>query len=159
MKILSIVKLIVAILICQLAGFIGSIFTTPSIPTWYAGLQKPTFSPPNWLFFPVWTILFILMGISLYLVWNKLAKNKEAKKSLVVFGVQLTLNILWSILFFGLKSPLYAFVEIIALWLAIAFTVFKFYRISKNAGLLLIPYILWVTFAAFLNFNIWILNP
>jgi len=159
MKIGNIAKLIVAILICELAGIVGSVFTMPSIPAWYASLQKPGFSPPNWLFAPVWTTLFALMGVSLYLIWNKISKNKQAKKALVVFAVQLILNILWSVLFFGLRSPFYAFIEIVVLWIAIALTIFKFYKISKNAGLLLIPYLLWVTFATILNGYIWILNP
>ena len=159
MKIRKIVKIIIAILVCQLAGVIGSIFTMSSIPTWYATLQKPSFSPPNWLFGPVWTTLFTLMGISLYLVWDRISRSKETKKPLVIFGVQLVLNIFWSVLFFGLKSSFYAFIEIIILWLAIAFNIFKFYKISKNAGLLLIPYLLWVTVATILNFYIWMLNP
>jgi len=159
MKIGNLTKLIVAILICEFAGIIGSVFTTPSISTWYASLNKPSFSPPNWIFFPVWTTLFLMMGISLYLVWNKMPKNKDAKKSLMVFGSQLALNVLWSVLFFGLRSPFYGLVEIIFLWLAIALTILKFYRISKNAGFLLVPYILWVTFATFLNYSVWILNP
>jgi tryptophan-rich sensory protein len=159
MKIRKIVKIIIAILVCQLAGVIGSIFTMSSIPTWYATLQKPSFSPPNWLFGPVWTTLFTLMGISLYLVWDRTSRSKETKKPLVIFGVQLVLNIFWSVLFFGLKSPFYSFIEIIILWLAIAFNIFKFYKISKNAGLLLIPYLLWVTVATILNFYIWMLNP
>jgi tryptophan-rich sensory protein len=155
---MKIVKLIVAIVICQLAGVIGSIFTVSSIPTWYASLQKPAFAPPNWLFGPVWITLFTLMGISLYLVWDQLDK-KEAKKSIVIFGIQLVLNIFWSVLFFGLKSPFYAFIEIIILWVSIAFTIFKFYKISRNAALLLIPYIVWVSVATILNYYIWILNP
>jgi len=154
----KIVKIIAAVLICELAGIVGSIFTTPSIPTWYASLSKPTFAPPNWLFAPVWTTLFALMGISAYLVWSKGTKKKEVRIALVVFGIQLLLNIFWSYLFFGLQNPLYAFFEIIILWSAIALTIFKFYKISKNAALLLLPYIIWVSIAATLNYYIWILN-
>ncbi len=159
MKIKNIVKLIVSIVICQLAGVIGSLFTIPSISIWYSTIQKPSFTPPNWLFAPVWITLFTLMGISLYLVWNKGLKNKEEKLSLFIFFVQLVLNSFWSILFFGLKSPFFAFIEIIILWIAIAVTIFKFYKISKYAGLILIPYIVWVSIALTLNYYVWMLNP
>ena len=153
---IKITKLILAILICQLAGIVGSIFTSPSIQTWYATLQKPVFTPPSWLFAPAWITLYTLMGISLYLVWNK--RDKRVKEAISIFFVQLVLNSIWSILFFGLQSPFLAFIEIIILWIAILFTILKFYRISKNAGLLLIPYIIWVSFALILNFSIWWLN-
>jgi len=132
---------------------VGSIFTTSAIPGWYATLQKPSFSPPNFLFAPVWTTLYILMGISLALILNK--KNKTA---IIFFVVQLVLNSLWSILFFGLKSPKLAFVEIIFLWLAILITILKFFKISKLAGWLFVPYLLWVSFASFLNLTIVKLN-
>jgi len=158
MKTNKIIKFVLSIALCQVAGLIGSLFTTPSIPTWYASLQKPSFAPPNWLFGPVWITLYTLMGISLYLVWNKGLKNKLVKKGLLIFGIQLALNALWSFLFFGLRSPLYGFIEIIVLWIAIGFTILKFYRISKNATFLLLPYITWVTIAAVLNYYIWILN-
>jgi len=149
------VKVIISILICQMAGFIGSIFTSPSIQTWYVGLQKPAFAPPNWVFAPAWISLFTLMGISLYLVWNK---KKNIKTPLVLFSVQLVLNMMWSFLFFGLKSPFYALVEIIILWIAILLTIISFYKVSKRAGILLLPYILWVSFATILNYYIWLLN-
>lgn len=151
-------KLIIAILICQLAGFIGSIFTTHSVTTWYATIEKPFFNPPNWVFAPVWTTLFVLMGVSLYLVWKKGLKTKRVKTALIIFSIQLVLNILWSIIFFGLKSPFYAFLEITMLWTAILLTIFKFYKVSKTAAYLLIPYILWVSFAAVLNFSIVVMN-
>ena len=154
----KIAKLAISILICYSAAFIGSIFTFQSIPTWYASIQKPWFTPPGWLFGPAWLTLYTLMSISLYLVWQKGLKKKNVKKALYVFGVQLGLNTLWLILFFGLKSPFYAFVEIIALWVAIAFMIMKFYKISKKAGLLLVPYIVWVSFAAVLSFYVWRLN-
>ena len=149
------VKLIVSILICQIAGIIGSIFTTPSITTWYADLQQPAFSPPNWVFGPVWITLYTLMGISLYLVWNK--KN-NVKIPLTLFFIQLILNSIWSIIFFGLQNSFYALIEIIILWIAILLTIISFYKISKKASLLLIPYIIWVTLAAILNYYIWVLN-
>ncbi len=177
----KIVKLVISILICEGAGIIGSFFTAPAIKTWYASLEKPVLNPPNWLFAPVWTILFLLMGISLYLVWAKNWKietpeNKSAKKAwnpiseklwsgtwkeenaVAIFVLQLILNILWSVIFFGLKMPSIAFVEILMLWVAILYTIVNFYRISKIAAYLLIPYILWVTFAAILNFSIVTLN-
>jgi len=154
----KVVKLIVAILICQLAGVIGSVFTAPAITAWYATIQKPLFNPPNWVFAPVWTTLFLLMGISLYLVWGKGLEKKEVKLAVSVFGFQLALNVVWSFLFFGLQSPFLAFLEIVLLWIAILATIVLFYRVSKKAGVLLVPYLLWVSFAAFLNYNIWILN-
>jgi len=154
---MKIIKFIASIVICQLAGIIGSIFTGPSVKTWYPALVKPTFNPPSWVFTPVWTVLYVLMGISLYLVWNK--ENSKAKYSaLAFFAVQLLLNALWSVLFFGLKSPLYALVEILLLWVAILFTIVKFSSLSKPAAYLLVPYIAWVSFAVVLNFFIFRLN-
>ena len=158
MSIKDILKLIGSIIICQLAGFIGSLFTTPAIPTWYKTLTKPAFNPPNSIFSPIWITLFLLMGISLFLVWQKNLKDRKVKIALLFFTVQLVLNILWSVLFFGLKSPLLAFIEIIILWFAILLTILKFFKVSKPAGALLLPYILWVSFAAFLNFFLWNLN-
>ena len=159
MQIKKIAKFVFAIFVCQMAGVVGSFFTNPSIPTWYATLQKPSFTPPGWFIGIVWIILFTLMGISLYLVWDKRLRDRRVNASLSVFGIQLVLNILWSFLFFWLKSPLYGLIEIIILWIAIAFTIFKFYKISRNAGLLLVPYIIWVSVALTLNFSILILNP
>jgi len=138
------------------AGAIGGIFTSSAIPTWYANLAKPDFNPPNWLFGPAWTVLYILMGIALYLVWTS---SKEDKKfAYVAFCVQLVLNALWSIIFFGAHEFGWAFLEIAILWLAILTTIIAFYRVSKPAAYLLIPYILWVTFAAILNYGVWKLN-
>ena len=151
------VKLLVAIVVCQLAGIIGSIFTISSIPVWYAFLNKPFFNPPNWLFGPAWIVLYTLMGISLYLVWQK-GLNEKTKVPLAFFGVQLVLNTLWSIIFFGFQAPMLAFFEIILLWFAIVFTSYKFYPVSKKAAYLLIPYIVWVSFATLLNYSIWVLN-
>jgi len=154
----NIPKLAASIMFCLFAGLVGSFFTSPAIPGWFATLVKPAFSPPNWIFAPVWTILFVLMGISMYLVWNKGLQNSDVRISLFIFDIQLVLNVLWSFLFFGLRSPFYAFVEIIILWVVIAFTIQNFLKISRTAGLLLVPYILWVSFAAILNFYIWNLN-
>ncbi|MEK6969392.1 MAG: TspO/MBR family protein [Nanoarchaeota archaeon] len=151
-------KLAISIVVCQLAGFIGSFFTVSSVSTWYLTLNKPFFNPPSWLFGPVWISLYFLMGISLYLIWKKGIKNKQSKTAVSLFGVQLILNSLWSILFFGLRSPLFAFIEIITLWIAIILTIKYFYKISKVASYLLIPYMLWVSFAAILNFFIFYLN-
>lgn len=159
MKIASISRLIVSILVCQLAGIVGSAFTRASIPTWYATLQKPAFTPPNWLFAPVWTILFLLMGISAYLIWREGLANRQVSIALSIFGIQLVLNIFWSFFFFKLQSPLYGFVEIVILWLAILFTILYFLKISRTASLLLLPYLFWVSFAAVLNFYIMKLNP
>lgn len=145
-------KLLLAVGVCLGAGIVGSAFTFDSIPTWYATLNKPFFSPPNWIFGPVWTTLYILMGISLYLVWKK-------RPIPMVFWVQLTLNAVWSIFFFGLKNPKLAFVDVIALWIGIFLTIKAFYKINKPAGNLLLPYIAWVSFASLLNLAIIILNP
>ncbi len=155
----TIIRLIISLVICQLAGILGSIFTTPSIPTWYASLKKPSFTPPNWLFAPVWIFLFFLMGISLFLIGQKGIGYPLVKRALLIFFIQLIFNILWSFLFFGLKSPLFGFIEIILLWVLILLTIIFFLPISKIAGLLLLPYLIWVSWATVLNFAIWRLNP
>ncbi len=157
-KIGEILILFSSIIICQLAGIIGSVFTTSSIPGWYANINKPSFNPPNWVFAPVWTTLFLLMGIALFLIWRKGLKEKDVKIAFSVFIFHLVLNTLWSILFFGLESPFAAFIEIIFLWAAILISIILFFRISRIAGYLLIPYLLWVSFASVLNFAIWKLN-
>jgi len=154
----QIVKLVISIVVCQLAGFIGALFTTPSIPTWYASLNKPSFNPPNWVFGPVWTTLFVLMGISAYVVWHQGLQSVPVKRALIIFLVQLALNVFWSFLFFKLRSPIYAFVEITVLWIAIALTIAAFSQVSRPAAFLLIPYIVWVSFAAILNLSIVRLN-
>ena len=147
-----------SICITLLAGFIGSFFNRESIPTWYETINKPFFNPPNWVFAPVWTALFILMGVSLYLVWTSRKKGKIFNIAIGLFAVQLALNILWSFFFFYLQSPFSALIEIIILWFAILFTIIYFFRISKAAGYLLLPYIAWVSFAALLNFAIFLIN-
>jgi translocator protein len=156
-KIKDILKLVTSIVLCQLAGFIGSVFTTPTIPTWYKTLNKPFFTPPNWIFSPVWISLFILMGISHFFVWRR-ANHPQFKPALIFFFVQLILNVLWSVAFFGLRSPLLGLIDIVLLWLAILLTIQYCFRISRMAGLLLLPYILWVSFAVALNFSLWIRN-
>lgn len=159
MKSRDIIKLLISIVACQCAGIIGSIFTTPAIPTWYAALEKPFFNPPNWLFAPAWVTLYLLMGIAAFLIWRKGLEQKGVKSALVIFLVQLVLNALWSVVFFGLQSPLYGVVVILALWVVILLTIIRFFRLSTAAGSLMLPYILWVSFAAVLNVSILVLNP
>ena len=158
-KTLNIVKLVVSIVACQCAGIVGSVFTTPAIPTWYATLQKPVFTPPNWLFAPAWITLYLLMGIAAFLVWRLGLGERRIKVALLIFLIQLVLNALWSVAFFGMQSPLYGFIVIVVLWFMILLTILKFARISAVAAWLLVPYILWVSFASALNISIWVLNP
>lgn len=149
-------KLVGAILICQLAGLFGSLATFSAIPNWYKFLNKPFFTPPNWVFGPVWTILYAMMGISLFLVWQK--KKRTCEEGLCYFWAQLALNTLWSLIFFGVKNLWFGFVIISLLWLMIVATIIKFRRISRKAALLLVPYLLWVSFATLLNLSVAILN-
>lgn len=151
-------KLSFCIILTNLAGLVGSIFTAPGISGWYASLEKPFFTPPNWIFAPVWTTLFILMGIALYLVWEKGLEKKEVKIGVGIFGLQLMLNVIWSFLFFGLGNPFLALLEIFVLWATILATIAAFSRVSRKAAWLLAPYIVWVTLATFLNYGIWALN-
>jgi len=151
-------KLIIAIVVSELAGIIGSIFTVSAIPNWYAGLVKPALNPPSWIFGPVWTLLYALMGIAAFLIWKNGLEKKEVKAALGVFGIQLFLNAIWSIIFFGLYSPGWALVDIVVLWLAIVWTMVMFYKISRPAAYLLVPYLLWVSFASYLNYSVWVLN-
>lgn len=154
---MKILKLIISITLPLLIGFVGSLFTTPSIATWYETLNKPSFNPPNYLFAPVWTSLFILMGIALFLIWKD-CEIKNQKSAFGIFSIQLILNLLWSIIFFGLHNPTMAFIEILILLIFIKLNIVCFFRIKKISGILLIPYLLWVIFASFLNYNIIILN-
>ncbi len=147
-------KLVIAIIFCELAGVLGSVFTAPAINSWYVSLAKPSFNPPNWVFGPVWTALFLLMGIALFLVWN----SKSHGQSLRVFVLQLILNVFWTVIFFGLENPSLALIEIGLLWLSIIWTVMEFQKVSKTAAYLLLPYLFWVSFAAVLNFSIVLLN-
>lgn len=171
-------KLLASIVISELAGFVGAIFTVGAIPTWYATLAKPALNPPNWLFGPVWTALYALMGIALFLVWKNDWKVKQTvlvpkrkvwnrwserfwvgdlqKQNIIaVFAVQWILNVLWSYLFFGLRQPGWAFFELLALWFSVIYVIINFYRVSKPAAWILTPYLVWVSFAAYLNFSIW----
>ena len=158
MKINNTLKLIIAVALSELAGIIGSVFTTPSIAGWYATLVRPALNPPAWVFGPVWTALYALMGVAAFLVWKKGLEHRDVKIALGIFLGQLVLNTLWSIIFFGLHDPGAAFVEIIFLWLAILATIVAFARISKPAAWLLVPYLAWVSFASYLNFMLWMLN-
>ncbi|MGV8171113.1 MAG: TspO/MBR family protein [Candidatus Woesearchaeota archaeon] len=147
-------KLLGCILLSMAAGLIGMIFTKTGPDSWYAQLIKPSFNPPGWIFGPVWTTLYILMGIAFYLV----LKYKDNRKAKILFISQLILNTLWTIIFFGMHNPLLAFIEIIILWVLILLTIIEFYKKSKIAAYLLIPYILWVSFASILTLAIHLLN-
>ncbi|HLP44178.1 MAG TPA: TspO/MBR family protein, partial [Candidatus Nanoarchaeia archaeon] len=121
-------------------------------------LNKPALTPPSWVFGPVWTILYVLMGVALFFVWNEGWNRGGVRIAVSVFGVQLVLNTAWSLIFFGAKNPGAALIEIVLLWISILFTIILFSKISKRAGVLLVPYIVWVSFAAYLNYGIWTLN-
>jgi len=146
-------RLAISIAVPLLIGFIGSLFTSQSVNTWYKTLNKPWFNPPNWLFAPVWTILFILAGMSFYLVWDLDFGNKKWM-AIGIFSLDMILNLMWSLLFFGLRNPLLGMIDIAVLWLAVLGNIIVFYSISKTAGFLLVPYLLWVSFAAMLNYYI-----
>lgn len=152
-------KIVYCVAICLAVGYLSSNVTQSSITTWYPLIKKPIFNPPNWVFAPVWTMLFIMMGIAAGMVWNKLESNKElVKKGMLFFTIQLLLNALWSYLFFGLNNILLALIEIILLWLVIYETYYIFKQIDKRAGYLLIPYLAWVGFATILTGSIYWLN-
>ncbi len=157
MKKIHWIKLTLSIVICQLPALIGAYFTVTAIDTWYDRLNKPEFTPPGWLFGPVWTVLYMMIGVSLYLVWRK-AEGDILRKALWLFFIHLVLNAGWSYVFFGLQSPPWALAEITILWISILLVIRLFYPIDKLAAFLLIPYLLWVTFAAALNYAIMILN-
>ncbi|MDQ7917914.1 TspO/MBR family protein [Mesonia sp. MT50] len=148
----------ISILVCLLVGFIDAIITQSGFDGWYLALQKPGFTPPNWLFGPVWTVLYMLMGIALGLVWNKGLHHVWVKTALYHFGFQLLLNTAWSIVFFGLKLPLLSLIIIISLFILVLFTIRWFKVVSPLAAYLLIPYIVWLGFIAVLNYEIWRLN-
>ena len=152
-------RLILSIIICQMAGVIGSIFTAGSVTSWYPTLVKPSFSPPGFYIGLIWIVLFTLMGISLFLIWRETPSNPAARIALYFFAVQLIVNVLWSVAFFGMRSPISGLVVIAFLWVLILITIIKFWPINRTAALLLIPYIVWVSIAAYLNFSLWRLNP
>lgn len=149
-------KLILSILLPQMAGAIGSFFTIQAIPTWYALLNKPSFSPPNWIFAPVWLALYLMMGISLYINW--ISKKKMAKSNVRLFFIHLFFNFIWTPVFFGAKNLGLALVIIVVIWILIVEMIRRFWSVNKAASLILIPYLLWVSFATLLNFTLWRLN-
>lgn len=155
----KITRILTVVVTCLAIGYFSGMVTRSSIATWYPTLIKPSFNPPNWIFAPVWSMLYVMMGVAAGLVWNRIESEKEVvKKALVVFAIQLALNALWSFLFFGLKNPMLAGLEIIILWLMIYETYLQFAKINKIAGYLLLPYLAWVSFATVLNASIWWLN-
>ena len=154
----DIYKLIISIIACQAAGAIGSVFTVQAIPTWYATINKPAFTPPNWLFAPAWITLYLLMAIAAFLVWRRGLDDREARFALLLFLVQLVLNAAWTPVFFGLQSLLWGMVIILVLWVFIILTTVSFFRISVAPGVLMLPYLGWVTFASILNITLWMLN-
>lgn len=155
----KITKILIVVVTCLAIGYFSGIVTRSAILDWYPSLVKPSFNPPNWVFAPVWSFLYIMMGVAAGLVWDRIEGNREVvKKALVIFAVQLALNALWSYLFFGLHNPMLAGLEIIVLWLMIYETYIQFNKINKIAGYLLLPYLAWVSFAAVLNGSIWWLN-
>jgi tryptophan-rich sensory protein len=158
MKKSKILAFVAAILICQSAGFIGSFFTVQNIPTWYAALEKPFFQPPNWIFGPVWLLLYTLMGISVAFLWLRRKSQPGAGRALKLFGIHLILNALWSPLFFGWHQLDWSFALILVIWAFIIVLYVQFYRLYKPSAYLLVPYFCWVSFAAVLNFAIWQLN-
>lgn len=151
-------RFLISIVVCEMVGIAGSIFTRLSIASWYAGLHKPAFTPPGWLFGPVWTMLYLLIGIAAYVVWKQGLVNWQVRHALFLFVVQLVLNFFWSILFFGLHSIIAGLIGIVLLWFAILFTLYSFFRLSPAAGVLLVPYFFWVSFAMVLNYALWLLN-
>jgi len=150
------IKIAITIVFCLAVGGISGALTADAIQNWYLTLHKPSWNPPNDIFAPVWTTLYLMMGVSLGTIWSK--NHPKTNSAIGLFMVQITLNFFWSLVFFRWQSPQWAFVEIILMWIAIFLTIRSFYQINKMAGYLLIPYILWVSFAAFLNYTIWQLN-
>lgn len=158
MKIISYPKLILSIILIEIIGSIGAIATTPAIPGWYSSLVKPFFTPPSWVFGPVWTSLFFLMGFALYLVWQEGIEKRPVRLAIIAFSIQMVLNVLWTFLFFGMQNPFFALIEIFILWIAILFVIIKFYKVSRPAAYMMIPYICWVTIATALNLGVYLLN-
>ena len=153
------IRLIVAVLLPVLVGAVSGLFTASSVKTWFVTLNKPSFNPPSYVFAPVWTTLYIMMGVAFYLVWVSVTDKAQQHKAMTVYFIQLFLNFCWSFIFFYKQRPDLAFIEIVFLWVSIVATLVLFYRISNPAGWLLVPYLLWVSFASALNYAIWQLNP
>lgn len=154
----SIIKLIIAVAIPLVVGGISGYFTVSGVESWYLTLQKPSWNPPNWIFGPVWTTLYVMMGIALFLVWKEDTSSELKAIAVILFAVQLLLNFFWSFIFFKLEQPGWAFVEILVLWLMLLACIFAFGQVNKTAAWLLVPYISWVSFATILNGTIWKLN-
>ena len=155
----KITRILSVVVTCLVIGYFSGIVTRSAIADWYPTLIKPSFNPPNWIFAPVWSMLYVMMGVAAGLVWDRMEQESEVvKKALLFFVIQLGLNALWSYLFFGLRNPMLAGLEIIVLWLMIYETYVQFAKINKIAGYLFIPYLAWVSFAAVLNASIWWLN-
>jgi tryptophan-rich sensory protein len=154
----DIVKLAACVIICVLPGFVGAMINVKAIPAWYAFIERPSFAPPNWVFAPVWTALYVMMGVSLFLVWRRGTETPGVKDALKIFVVQLILNGIWTPVFFGLRSPLAGLFIIVLMWIAILITIIKFFPISRTAAVLLIPYLAWVSFATALNVGFYWLN-
>ncbi|MCU0303913.1 MAG: tryptophan-rich sensory protein [Thermoanaerobaculales bacterium] len=151
-------KLVLAIIIPLAVGGLSGYATSGGVADWYPTLVKPGFNPPAWVFGPVWTVLYLMMGVAAYLVWRRGLDTEGVRIALTAFVVQLALNGLWSVLFFGLRSPGLALVEIVVLWITIAGTTALFHRVVPAAAVLLLPYLAWVSFAALLNASLWWLN-
>jgi tryptophan-rich sensory protein len=157
LKISHIIKLIISILLPLSVGAIAGMFTSQAVPIWYASLNRPSFSPPNWVFGPVWTSLYILLGISFFLIWKE-NPSRERNLAIKVFSIQMLLNLAWSFLFFYFNLIGVALIEIILLWISIAAMIYLFYKIKPLAAYLNIPYLLWVSFATILNAGYYFLN-
>ena len=154
----NISKLIIAVAIPVAVGATSGFFTVTGVESWYQSINKPLWNPPDWIFGPVWTTLYILMGIALYLVWNSDTSSALKRTAITLFSIQLIFNFFWSFIFFNQQQIGWALVEIIMMWIAILLTIFSFAKISTAAAWLLVPYICWVSFATVLNYTIWNLN-
>jgi benzodiazapine receptor len=155
---IGIFKLLITIIVCQGAGIMGSLFIAPAIPAWYAALRQPSFTPPEWLYEPIWIVIYLLMAIAAFLVWWRGLHIKPVRIALILFVVQLIVNVLWAFVLFGLQSILCGLITIVVLWILILFTIIQFYEVSILAGCLMVPYILWVTYAIVLNGSLYLLN-
>lgn len=163
MKIRNYIQLFFAVALSQSAGLLGAFFTASSVAVWYPTLVKPALNPPAWVFGPVWTALYVLMGVAAFMVWRVYEKSSGSKKhfariALALFALQLALNAWWSIIFFGQQQLGFALLEVVCLWLAIVATIYYFAKLSRTAAWLLVPYVLWVSFASYLNYSLWMLN-
>jgi tryptophan-rich sensory protein len=152
-------RIAIVVIICLAVGYLSGMVTRTSITTWYPTLVKPSFNPPNWIFAPVWTSLYVMMGVAAGFIWNQITTQKAAvTKALQFFTIQLVLNALWSYLFFGLHNLMLATIEVVLLWLMIFETYSQFAKINKTASYLMLPYLAWVSFASVLTASIWWLN-